>query len=261
MAAAPEAQVMGNAEVVQVNVGGMDLFQNSKSVLVTQEFAAIECLGIEAKNRYRVSTGQGQPAFLYCMETSECCQRVCCPTCRKLTMNVHVGQDKTAPIALSMDMECHVPMVPWPVLLHPGAWCFTCPMIAIACASGPPTFVVREGTQMLGTVEDPLQPAFCCNIDSLIKNAKGEVIMQAGPVTMCSMGMICPCVGDVVIPITRNGTQVAVVTRKALDCGELCLKTNRIQVDFGSVSDPTERKLIFSCAMLLDLKYFETNQK
>lgn len=59
------------------------------------------------------------------------------------------------------------------------------------------------------------------------------------------------------MPITRNGKMVAEIVRIKLTCAELCGKMNRFEIDFGEVTDLTERKLIFGAGFLLDTQYWD----
>ena len=100
----------------------------------------------------------------------ECLQRICCSPCRSFTMNVHQGENKHGPVVLSLEKATmHCPMVPWPVLLHPGAWCIFCPWICVAFAGNPPEIQVKRAGVLLGTITDPPGPLFCCKANFLIR--------------------------------------------------------------------------------------------
>lgn len=255
------AAVIGQpAQETMPMMKGGEIFNNLKSVFIIQEFAAIEMCGIEAKNRYRISPSKDQPSFLYAMESSACFERICCPGCRKLTMNLHQGSDKSGPVVLSMDKKCHCPMMPCPALLNPGGWPIMCPWVCIA-SQMPPEFMVREGGAVIGSVFDPPWPLFGCKINSLIRDASGNEIMRTGPVCMCQKGLVCPCCADMPIGVFKGEKQVATITRISLSCMQMCCtKTNNIQIDFDQVTDATEKKLVFAAAMLLDLQYFEQKE-
>eukprot|EP00929_Paragymnodinium_shiwhaense_P038206 TRINITY_DN20233_c0_g1_i6.p1 TRINITY_DN20233_c0_g1~~TRINITY_DN20233_c0_g1_i6.p1 ORF type:complete len:193 (-),score=31.50 TRINITY_DN20233_c0_g1_i6:527-1105(-) len=188
--------------------------------------------------------------------------RICCPACRNLTMNVHSGIDKTGPVVLSMDKNFHCPMIPAPlacfmIISSCGVnACFVCPMM-LAALVAEPKFAVRQGTQMLGEIHDPAGPLCLCNMDAKIKNASGQEVMHTGPSTLCQIGMMCPCCAEATVPVTKDGKPVAHITRNAVTLCELCQKTNRFTIDFGSIQDPVQRKQIFASAMLLDLQYWE----
>lgn len=229
--------------------------------MAKQIFEWVECFGIEAKNKYLISvpSPDGQPgqAFMYAHENSDCCERVNCKACRSLTMNVHSGANSLGPILLSMHKTFHCPMPPWPaaILLCPFSLC------CLFAASGP-EFTVRDTPDgpVIGSVFDPPGPLFCCKADSIIRDEMGSEIMRVGPVHLCQVGMCCPCCADQAVPVTRDGQQVATITRNALTCAELCGKINRFTIDFGSITDVVEKKLIFAAAMLFDLQYWEQNK-
>merc|ERR1712032_985872 len=92
---------------------GEDLFKSAKSVLIKQEWAAIEACSCEAKNRYRVSVPQGGgteegEVFLYVDEDSGCLERICCSVNRSLTLRVHEGNSKDGTIKQSMYKPFHI---------------------------------------------------------------------------------------------------------------------------------------------------------
>mmetsp|Transcript_37345 Transcript_37345/g.76608 ORF Transcript_37345/g.76608 Transcript_37345/m.76608 type:complete len:268 (-) Transcript_37345:112-915(-) len=239
-----------------------DTFDNHTRILVTQQFEILELCGIEAKNRYRIST-EDNPAetFLFAQETGDGCERVCCSLCRSMTMNIHLGHDKNGPVVLSMQKERHCQMLPCPILLHPGAWIVTCPWLCIAAASKDPEFIVRKGNEVLGSILDPSGPAFQCKGNSLIRDATGCTLYETGPLCLCSSARCCPCLEEEAVHVTTPaGERVASITRKAMTCAELCGKMNRFVVDFGSVRDPTHRALIFAAGMMFDLQYWEQKQ-
>mmetsp|Transcript_46280 Transcript_46280/g.92524 ORF Transcript_46280/g.92524 Transcript_46280/m.92524 type:complete len:271 (+) Transcript_46280:53-865(+) len=251
----------GQALLPTAEQSDADLFRNLKTVLVKQEFAMAELCGIEVKNRYRVSP-EDKPGgtFLYAKEQSECCERICCSPCRALTMNIYAGTDEKGPIVLTMSKKTHCPMVPCPVLLAPHLWPLTCPWICIA-ANDLPELTVRIGERVLGSIVDPPWPLFKCTANALIRDAAGQTLYQVGPTSLCNCGMVCACCNDMAVPVSNtSGMPVATITRKALSLSELFGKMNRFVVDFGSVSDPDERALVFAAAMLFDLQYWEQNQ-
>lgn len=236
---------------------GQDIFGNADSILIKQEIALLESVcGIEAKNRYRIHIN-GQPQ-LYAMETSECCERICCAPCRTLTMNIYNGQDQHAPIVLSMEKKFHCPVVPCPLILL--SWGFTIPC-CIGSFQCPAKFTVKEGGKTIGEVFDPPGPGFFCKMDLVISDANGGEIFKVGPKTLCSFGQICPCLSGEYIKVTQGGAQVAAIERKTLDLMECCCKVNRFEVTFDKVKDPTHRKLLLAAAFLLDLQYWEQQQK
>jgi hypothetical protein len=120
-----------------------------------------------------------------------------------------------------------------------------------------PEMQVKEGNSVLGSVYDPPCPVFKCQMDAVIRNASGKEIFHVGPKSMCSCGMMCACCAEERMPVTRDGKVVAEIVRIQLSCAELCGKMNRFEIDFGEVTDPTERKLIMGGAFLLDTQYWD----
>jgi len=231
---APQQQIMN--QLGEVN---NDIFQNQPSILVQQEWAALECCDCEAKNRYRVSIPQneryeGQP-FLYVDEESACCERLCCSTNRSLELRVHSGTTKDDPIVQRMKKPFH---------------CQGC------CFCRPKFEVFGSAHQPLGHVEDP---CMCCVMDQQVYDANDQLLFTTSG-SICQCGMCCPMCADVEFGILKNGQPAGKITKMALTCSEVCLKTNRFKVDFDKLQSPLEKRMAFASAMLLDLEYFETNK-
>lgn len=222
---APAQQVMGD-----------DIFKGSQEIMVKQEWAALECLSCEAKNRYRVSQPNGDQegsAFLYISEESGCLERICCSVNRSLTLNVHQGASKEGDVVMKMKKPFHL------------QGCICC------CR---PSFDLVDGAEKnIGKVEDPWR---CCVMDQKIFGAGGQQVFTTSG-SIWQLGMCCPCCAPVNFGVMKDGKQVASVEKMTLSCGELCLKTNRFKINFDQVTDPEEKKLVLGSAMLLDLEYFE----
>merc|ERR1711920_154227 len=86
----------------------------------------------------------------------KCMERKCFPTCRRYSLDVHAGFDKSGPVVMTFTKNFHCPMTP-------------CPMMALDCGivSGikglvglqqPPELTISEGDTILGTVFDPPCP-------------------------------------------------------------------------------------------------------
>lgn len=255
---------IGNEAPGQEEMGGGmmamgDMFKGAQKIIVRQEFAPIELCGIESKNRYHVSVpkADGAPGntFLYAMESSQCLERICCAACRSMKMNIHSGVDKTGPVALSFDKNFSCPMIPCPfVICNP---CVFAPISLLACVMEPKFRISEPNGAYQGEIHDKAMPLFCCKVDSTIKDRSGAEVMHTGPVSLCQCGTFCPCCADMTVPVTKQGKQVATITRNQLDICELLQKTNRFTIDFGSITDPSEKKRIFAAAFLLDLQYWE----
>merc|ERR1719379_2014526 len=132
---------------------GDDIFQGNAKIMIKQEFAALECLSCEAKNRYRISVPNGEDegpnVFLYINEDSGCCERILCSVNRRLTLKVHQGSTKDGRTVQSM----HKP-------LHIQGCCICRPKFTVYSGES------KEGS-IIGTIEDPFA---CCKMDQRIKN-------------------------------------------------------------------------------------------
>lgn len=214
----------------QQNMGG-EIFSGTNEVLIKQEFKAIEVLGFEAKNHYSVSAGQNS---LYITEKSDDCERCFCGPNRSLTLMLHGGDKKDDPVIMSM---------------HKPFTCFGC------CIMRPSFEVYGPGgkTDLIGRIEDPCR---CCVMDQQVMSATGDLLFTTNG-SMLQLGICCVCCGDVRFDVEKQGQAVAEIRKPALTGGEVMGKTNRFSLHFDQITDPTERKLMFASAMLLDLTYFE----
>jgi hypothetical protein len=216
-----------------------DIFMGAQKIFIKQEMAMIELCGIEAKQRYRISVptqdNQEGQVFLYISEESECCMRVMCSKNRALKLKVHNGPSKEGEVIQTMEMPFHC---------------------SGPCPCMRPNFTVQAGGETIGNIDDPCH---CCTMDQKVLDARGNEIFTVDG-SICQMGMCCPCCAPVNFSAKKGDTQVGGVEKLPLDCSDLCLKTNRFIVDFGTLKDPTERKLMLASAMLLDLEYFEEDK-
>mmetsp|Transcript_142861 Transcript_142861/g.252230 ORF Transcript_142861/g.252230 Transcript_142861/m.252230 type:complete len:236 (-) Transcript_142861:51-758(-) len=225
----------------QQSMGGDDIFRGQDKVMVKQEFAVLECCGCEAKNRYRVTVPNGEEegpeVFLYVDESSGCLERICCSVNRSLTLNVHQGSTKEGQTVLSM----HKPF-------HCQGCCFMRPMFLVY--DGP------EGSAGIGKIEDPCR---CCQMDQQIYDNK-DTLLYTTYGSICQLGMCCPCCASVDFQVKKDGTDVGLISKRPMTCGECLKKTNRFVIDFPKEAGPQEKKLVFAAAMLADLEYFEQNK-
>lgn len=221
---------------------GEDIFQGQSKIMIKQEFAALELCSIEAKNRYRVSVPQGENEggniFLYVDEESGCCERICCSKNRTLTQIVHKGSSKDGPVAMSMHKPFHCQ----------------------GCCCMRPSFMLYDGpkdsSRQIGTVKDPCR---CCVMDQQILDSKDQLVYTTNG-SICQCGMCCPCCGSVDFNIRKEGTDVGLISKRPMTCGECLKKTNRFIIDFPPDANPDQKKMIFGAAMLLDLQYFEEKE-
>lgn len=219
-----------------------DIFEGNKKIMVKQEWAALECCGCEAKNRYRVSVpndddGEGA-TFLYVSEDSGCCERICCSVNRSLTLNVHQGQNKDGKIVQAMHKPFHFQ----------------------GCCCCRPKFEVYEGeknTKRIGTVTDPFR---CCCMDQRVFDVN-DTLLYTTYGSICQCGFCCPFCCSIDFQIkTANGDDVGLISKRPMTCSEMCTKTNRFTIDFPDKANPMDKRLLFAAAMLADLEYFEQNK-
>jgi hypothetical protein len=215
-----------------------DIFRNQQSVLVKQEWAALECCDCEAKNRYRISVPRDGryegDVFLYVDEESGCLERICCSVNRSLELRVHSGTSKDDPVVQRMKKPFHL-----------QGCCFCRPKFE----------VFGSASQLLGRVEDPCR---ICKMDQQVYDAQDNLLFTTYG-SICQCGLYCPMCCDVSFDILKDGQEVGKITKMALTCSEACLKTNRFKIDFGTLQ-PMEKRMAFASAMLLDLEYFEKDK-
>lgn len=224
----PAQQVMSSARE--------DIFMGAPRVHVKREMAVLELCGLEAKQHYRISVPSTDKkegtVFLYISEESNCAERTCCSTNRRLNLKVHQGQSKLGPVVLSMAK----------------------PFSLQGCCCWRPSFeVFGAAGKKIGDVKDPCR---CCRLDQQAYSAGQELLLSAQG-SLCQIGLFCPCLGSVIFDIVKGGQKVASIEKLPMDAKECCLRTNRFTIDFGSVKDAADRSLLLASAMLLDLEYFE----
>lgn len=236
-----EAETVGAPVQVEMGGGGQDIFRNLPKIMVKQEFALIEMCSCEAKNRYRVTSPQGEQegpeVFLYVDEDSGCFERICCSVNRSLTLQVHAGASKEGPIVQSMYKPFHCQ----------GCCCLR-PRFEV--------FAGPKGQNQIGTIEDPCR---CCMMDQQIKSTSGETIYTTYG-SICQLGLCCPFCASVDFDIRKGDNSVGTISKRPMTCAECCKKTNRFTVDFPKGASPNEKRLVFAAAMLADLEYFEQNK-
>eukprot|EP00927_Polykrikos_kofoidii_P079671 TRINITY_DN76469_c0_g1_i1.p1 TRINITY_DN76469_c0_g1~~TRINITY_DN76469_c0_g1_i1.p1 ORF type:complete len:326 (+),score=61.59 TRINITY_DN76469_c0_g1_i1:69-1046(+) len=201
-------------------------------ITLKQTFRATEQCGCEAKNRY-IAQPDGR---LYIRETSDCCHRLFSSVNRELTLWVHAGPSEEAPVVLRMFKPFHL-----------QGCCFCRPSLEVE---------LPNGTE-IGTIKDPFK---CCTMDQQVFDANQNLRFSVAG-SLCQCGICCPCCSDVNFDIDdEDGNTVGEISKKALTCGEICMKTNRFMIDFPKQCSIDDKHLLLGSAMLLDLQYFETKK-
>jgi hypothetical protein len=204
-------------------------------LLLTQVVKIIECFGCEARNRY--VSGDGN---FYIDEKSDCPQRCCASVNRELTLFGHAGPSEEAPVTLRMFKPYHL-----------QGCCCCRPSLHIDVPVG------EDKTVDVGRIEDPFK---CCRANQMIFDANNDLRYEVTG-SFCQCGACCPCCADFNFDINDDrGETVGNITKPRLNCKELCLKTNRFEIDFPTQCTMDDKRLLVGSAMLLDLQYFEQNK-
>ena len=225
---------------------GMDRFGDADAFIITQEFAAIELCGIEAKNRYRayqagadesITSTSGLPNTMYINEESKTFERICCGPNRSLTLIVHKGDSKEGPEMLRFHKPFHL------------QGCICCrPSMTISDSAG----------KQLGRVEDPF---VCCAMNQKVFDDQDKLKYNVEG-SICQIGLCCPCCGDVKFDVTdAQGGSPGVIKKLFGGCSELCLGTNKFKVTFPKNATEPDKSLLLGATMLVDLQYFEAKEK
>lgn len=264
---------------------GEDLLMSKDVFLMNQLFELKELCGWEVKNRYRVygksassssdntssKTGEEDdddlrslgPVEFFAQESSECCERQCCKTCRSLELNIYRGSDTSSnsPI-LMIERNFQCLQLPWPLCFIPG-WHVTVPWYFCArrekCV--PKATIYGRKLEVMGYVRSPPSNAFQCQLYCVVTDPNDETeLYRIGPLSRCcTSGCFCPCLDREEVEIIDVATdkQVGYVARLPLTVAECCGKTNRFEINFAGVSDPKRRLLLFGAAFVVDLTYWE----
>jgi len=214
---------------MQMDLSGQDIY--GEQLELKQQWKAKELCGIEAKNRY-----MSKDEKFYIDEQSDCLQRICASTNRELTLFGHSGNTGEAPVALRMYKPYHL-----------QGCCFCRPSMQVDLADG----------TSVGKIEDPWK---CCTMDQQILDKTGATRFTVAG-SICQCGMCCACCADVNFDISdKSGNKVGSITKPALTCSEMCVKTNRFVLDFPKQCSMEDKNLLVGSTMLLDLQYFEKNK-
>lgn len=212
-----------------------DMFNGVDRLFIKQERTAVEFLGIEAKNKYRISQATDDnkegPVFLYITEESQGCERVYCNANRSLKLLVHRGATKFDPVIQTMEKP----------------FSCDCPCCSCCCR---PSFDVKAGSVQVGYVKDPCR---CCHMDQQVFSANQNLIFTTTG-SQCQKGMWWPCCFGIDFEVEKDGEEIGNVEKLPLNFEEMLLgNQNRFIIDMTDVKDPMERRMMLASAMLLDL--------
>lgn len=147
-------------------------------------------------------------------------------------------------------------------MIHPAILLACGPVNLCNMNKGAEVTVVEKKTT-IGSIYSENAPNFCFKTRVQVRNAHGRLLYIVGPGSMCS-ALCCPCCGDDVVSVYRivakddpDPKQVAEFRRPSITCGECCFKVNRFLIDFGSIQNPVERKLLFAAVVTYDLLFWE----
>lgn len=219
-------------------------FDNSQGIQLGDElefnqlFNWKELLGWEAKNKY-MATSQPDGKQFFVAETGDPdCHRICCGPNREWNLSVYDSPDSNGPEVLKMrkPQECCIGFCgkdPTP--------CFADKVLTVTTPQGQEVATATEGF------------CICCSYNIGISVLDEHRYSIQG--SFCQLGMCCPCMGDAEFEITdADGEPTAgSVVRPALTLGEMCGKTNRIQVTFPDDATQVDKTAIMGGAVMFDI--------
>lgn len=178
----------------------------------------------------------GSPS-IFVHEQSDCFERQWCGPQRSLTLMARLGQDKQAPLLLSMYKPCHC---------HANLCCLR------------PTMTISDGAgRPVGRIDDPFA---CCLVNQHVLNSQGEERFYVRG-SCCQLGLYWACC-DVSFDVESAASGAKGRIQKIFDgFGEIFLNTNRFKIDYPPDATEEDKALLFASAMLLDLQYFEKNKR
>mmetsp|Transcript_16928 Transcript_16928/g.41967 ORF Transcript_16928/g.41967 Transcript_16928/m.41967 type:complete len:268 (-) Transcript_16928:458-1261(-) len=218
--------------------------------------------GVEMGNRYAVKPLNKEMTQMYITETSTCFCKVCCGASRAAAFDVFYGGDydgrngRKDPKILQLEK-------PWV--------CPCCDFCCIGCtAFQRPKMTVKwtddafGGSRSAGHVQDHCQ---CCGFREELHTAKGEHAYTVRG-SCWQAGMCCPCYDATLDVVDRKGEGERVVgnvTKRAGDCGqaakEAFLDLQNFDVKAPEDATPDEKALLVATALMLDLQYFENQNR
>eukprot|EP00746_Dinoflagellata_sp_MGD_P052374 gnl/MRDRNA2_/MRDRNA2_23177_c0_seq1.p1 gnl/MRDRNA2_/MRDRNA2_23177_c0~~gnl/MRDRNA2_/MRDRNA2_23177_c0_seq1.p1 ORF type:complete len:249 (+),score=39.67 gnl/MRDRNA2_/MRDRNA2_23177_c0_seq1:78-824(+) len=218
--------------------GGLQIGQ---SIELNQIFAWEELLGWEARNKYK-GTSDAQTLYV-AEEPGNTCERQCCKQARTTTMNIHMGEDEDAPVAVKMHKPFKMPCC---------CECGSCgePELRIFA---PGADVQKEwDTKALAQVHFPQTCALglCGHIEQTVSINDHEVYHISGS-ACCSAPPCCDMELD--IHDADTSEKVGEVIFHKQTCGEFCKKTNRFGVTFPDEAGPNEKAALVGATFLTDL--------
>jgi hypothetical protein len=230
------------APVQAVPMAG-DIF-GEQPLKISQRFELLEAVtGCETKNKYDIEGAAGGPMFVH--EESECMKRICCGPQRELTLFVHMGSNKEAPVIVKFHKDCHLDM--------------DCPCLR-------PTMQVYDiNDNQLGRVHDPCN---CCCLTSNAYDAQDNHLYQING-NPCQLGLCCrfpngtACVCDVNFDITNMQNENAAhgqITKKWGGLKEVCGTANNFEVVWPQGCDVNTKSLLLASVFLVDIQNFERSE-
>jgi len=209
-----------------------------------------ELIGYEQNNKYVVRNlpkpGQddGDTEYLLAAEKSTWCERNCYPPdCAPWRMDIYSlpsGKDDKSMLHIEKPCQC-----------------------TFCCLNRPEIFITDPNTgAAVASIKDPFA---CCDMTIDVKDTNGEVLFHTVG-GCCQCGLHCPCPGqEVNFQIQDPTTKEEVAHLKKIwmlgDCCPFMSKeVDNFQVDFGKVTDPKLKTLIFLVGIMVDFRFFSQRQ-
>ncbi|XP_076468542.1 phospholipid scramblase 1-like [Babylonia areolata] len=252
----------GNTEKTE-SFPGSSILQQLDKLEVVQKLHALEvCMGWARNNRYSIYNEEGEQLF-YVYEASVCFHRQLTGALRGLALKVslsHLGREQEDVLVLRRPGACSTRCC-W-------ACCNLQRMEIQALLSsggggggggggeGEEEVGEEEGSRsLLASMEERWS---CCIPDYHLTDAKGEVLWRVrGGACHCRC---CCCVMQFQF-LSRDGEEVASISRSCQGCKEIIGAANRYTIHFSENLAPQEKLIILGGSFLVDLNYFEKQNK